>query len=149
MGAPAICLWSEAFCSKKTICERKIRAKLSPKCNLGFFVNVYVSDLLVKAKLRRNRHFWDLLSFRFRLKLIFNGSAWGTFTIASKSLFLKHEEDSTQHETLLIVSPGSLHRAQLNHIHSTQTCRSRSTSGLPWRRLAEEANTEEVHKQCS
>ena len=34
---------------------------------------------------------------------------WGTRTLASKSLFLKHQEGSTQHETLLVVSPGSLH----------------------------------------
>ena len=33
----------------------------------------------------------------------------GTFSIASKLLFLKHEEGSIQHETLLVVSPGSLH----------------------------------------
>ena len=29
------------------------KVKLSPKCNLGFFVNVYESNLRVKAKLRR------------------------------------------------------------------------------------------------
>ena len=34
---------------------------------------------------------------------------WGTLTLASKPLFSKHWEASTQHETLLIVSPGSLH----------------------------------------
>ena len=33
----------------------------------------------------------------------------GTLTPASKSLFLKHLEGSTQHETLLTVLPESLH----------------------------------------
>ena len=36
-------------------------------------------------------------------------------------------------------NPGSLHTAQLNHIHSTQTCWSLSMSGLPWRRPEDEA----------
>ena len=67
-----------------------VKAKLFPKCNWGFFyVNVYESNLHVKAWLRRKRHFSDLPYFRFWVKLIFNGSATGTLTIASKSLFLK------------------------------------------------------------
>ena len=33
----------------------------------------------------------------------------GKLAIASESLFLKHQEGATQHETLLVVSPGSLH----------------------------------------
>ena len=32
---------------------------------------------------------------------------WGTFTLASESLFLKHYEGFAQHETLFVVSPGS------------------------------------------
>ena len=41
--------------------------------------------------------------------------------IASKSLFLKHQEGSTQHETFLIVSPGSLHmNASIENIVYTE-----------------------------
>ena len=63
--------------------------KLSAKCNRGSFVNLYVSNLSVKAYLRQKSHFYDLPYFVFWVKLIFNGSSMGTFTIASKSLCLK------------------------------------------------------------
>ena len=43
----------------------------------------------------------------FSGKLIFNG-VQGHCHASIKSLFLKQQEDSTQHETVLIVSPGSL-----------------------------------------
>ena len=53
-----------------------------------FFVNVYELNLHVKALLWQKSHFSDL-SYCFWAKIIFNGSAMGTFTIASKLLFLK------------------------------------------------------------
>ena len=62
---------------------------------------------------------------------VFSFSAQTRFQWECMGHFLKHLEGSAQHETLLLVSPGSLHKVQLNHIHSTQTCRSLSASGLP------------------
>ena len=50
-----------------------------------------------------------LFFFSFLGQIIFNGSARDTTMIAWKPLFLKHLQGSTQHETLLVVSPGSLH----------------------------------------
>ena len=56
----------------------------------------------------------------------FQWSSWGTLMQVSKSLFLKHKEGSTLHETVLVVSPGSLHmntsmENMLEHL-CTQSC---------------------------
>ena len=55
------------------------KVKLSPKCNLGFVCEC----IWVKPS--------------------------GKSIITTKEAFLKHKEDSTRHETLLVVSPASLH----------------------------------------
>ena len=65
--------------------------------------------------------------FPFSAQTHFQWSATGTLAIASKSLFLKHQEGSTQHGTLLVVSPGSLHMNTnsenivcVHRVHNTQ-----------------------------
>ena len=82
-----------------------VKVKLSPKCNVGFLCECIWVKTLCKSIFKMKE---ALLHFHFWFKLIFNWSVWGKLAIASKLLFSKHLEGSTQHETFLVVSPGSL-----------------------------------------
>ena len=66
------------------------------------FVIEYESNLRVNAELWRKRHFQRFTVVSFSGTLILNGAALGRDTMASKSVFLKQQEVSTQHETLLV-----------------------------------------------
>ena len=68
------------------------------------FLWMYPSQTLIwkhNDNERRTFQIYRISNFSFS-KLIFNGSTMGTFTIATKSLFLKHYEGLTHNETLLV-----------------------------------------------
>ena len=66
------------------ILKAKPLAKMQPR----LFLWMYPSQIFVLKHNQDKRDTFKILSFR--VKLIFNGNATGTFTIASKSVFLKH-----------------------------------------------------------
>ena len=68
-----------------------------------------LSQSLKFTKSKHDLFLFCFFLFCFWLKLIFNGSAWGIKIACIKIAILKTPKGLTQHETLLLVSPGSLH----------------------------------------
>ena len=76
---------------------------------------------------------------------LFSMGCRGTLTLASKSLFLKHEEGSTQHETLLVGGPpllSCLLGRTMMAAHQRCYCKHELSKNLLFSKLC-------VHKQCS
>ena len=88
-------------------------------------MNVYESNLCVKAQLQQKRNLKDLPYFCFQVKLIFNGSARGICMIASKSLLLKHKEDSTQHGEHCLCTQSLLKKKVFEQLKLAVACSAR------------------------
>ena len=84
-----------------------------PRLKIRMSQDSYTCSTWVKASCKRmimpKEALLRLTILSFSRQNQFKWHARGTFVMASKSPFLKHKDGSTQHETLLIVSPESLH----------------------------------------
>ena len=75
------------FCVKSCC----FKAKLSPKCNLGFFCECTRVKSLCESIIARKKTLLRLtIILFFGQNHFFNGSATGNFMLASKLLFFKH-----------------------------------------------------------
>ena len=83
-----LCKWATHLVSQQS--KLQSEAKILPKCNLGFFCECTRAKPLCKSINTMKEALLRFTVFLFSGQTHFQESATGTFTIASKSLFLKH-----------------------------------------------------------